>query len=87
MRLGRSTLDAQKASGRWPKKRKMRPIESIGIKIKLSPIISLLLIQVSFRPKFPKKINATKKIVEEAIQPLESMSLKLQIRTRIKLRI
>ncbi len=49
------------------------------MKIRLSPIIFLLLIQVNLkpRPKVSKKTSAIKKTIEEAIQLLESISLRL----------
>lgn len=73
--LGRSTLDARKAIGRWPRKTKTTLIGStkIGTRIKtrLSHTISLLLI-VSLRLRPPKKISI-QEVVKEAIQPLKSM--------------
>lgn len=68
---------------------KTKPIENIGIEIKLSPTIFLLLIQVSFKPRLrpTKKRNATKKIIKEITQPLESILLRLQKKTRIRTRL
>lgn len=62
--LGRSILGTQKATGRQPRKTKTRPIESIGIEIKLSPTISLLLIQFSFRLRSLRRKNVMKAIKE-----------------------
>lgn len=49
---------------------------TIKIEIRLSPTISLLLIQVSLRlklrPKLPKKTNVTKETIKEVIYPVGS---------------
>lgn len=52
----------------------MKPIDSIGIEIKLSLlIIFFLLIQISFKPKFLKKSNVNIKTVKKITQLLESI--------------
>ncbi len=63
-----------------------RPIESIGIKTKSSLIISLLLIQVSLKPKLPIKTSVIKKTVEEIILLLGLTLIRLQKRTKTKTR-
>lgn len=55
-------------------------------KTKLSPTVFLMLI-VSLRPRLLRKTNAIKETVEKAIQALESMPLKWQRKTRIRLKI
>lgn len=58
------------------------------MEIRLSSTISLLLIQVSLRPKLrpPKKTNAITKIIEEVTQSLGSTPPRLQKKIRIRTR-
>lgn len=87
LRLGKLIQSTQKAIGCQPRKTRMRLIKNIGIeiKIRLSPEIPLLLLtQISLRPKPPRNIMAA---VEEAIQLLELMPLRLPRKTKTKPRI
>lgn len=80
--------DAKKTIDYLPKKIKKRSIGNIKMETRLSSIIPLLLIQVSlrFKSRPPKKINAIKKTVEEAIQLLKSTLLRLSRKTKPKIR-
>ena len=83
--LEKSTLDTQKTISCWPTKRKIKPVRStkMGTKIKPSSITPRLLIQVSLKPKFPKKISIME-VTKEAIQPLRSIPPKLPRKTKIR---
>lgn len=53
---------------------------------KINLIILLLLIQVSLRPKHPKRINVIKEAIKDAIQLLGSTLLRLQKKTKTRIR-
>ncbi len=55
------------------------------MKTRLNSIVFLLLIQVSLKPKPPRKTNVME-TVKEAIQSLGSMPQRLPKRTKIKMR-
>ncbi len=57
LELERLTTSAQKVIGCQSKKPRTRPSKSIEIEIRLNPTIFLLLIQVSLRPRSPRKTS------------------------------
>ena len=75
--------------GRQSKQRKINPVTSTKIvtkiKKRLNPIISCQLIQVSLRFK-PSKKTKIIKTAKRAIKLIDLMPLRLQKKTRIKLK-
>lgn len=63
LRLRKLSPGAQKATSNQPKKTKMRLIKNIEMKIKLNPIIFVLLIKASLKAKSPKKYILSKKLL------------------------
>ena len=87
LRLGKSTLSAQKIINCRPKKRKTKSVRSINMetKTRLSLITLYLLTQTNLKPKLSRK-TSIKKAAKRAILLLGLIPLRLpkKIKTRIK---
>ena len=87
--LRKSTLDAQRAISRQPRKKKTKLVKSIKIgiqtKTRLSLITPFQLSQINLKPIPTRKVNVIE-VAKGAIQPLGLMLLRLPRKTMIRLK-